>query len=68
MKIDNYVGKLTALQGNSGMRKGEKENIYVLTVMHTKGMFYGIFVAPESRWQVAEPEYQQMMQTLRFSR
>ncbi len=68
VKIDNYVGKLTALQGNSGMRKGEKENIYVLTVMHTKGMFYGIFVAPESRWQVAEPEYQQMMQTLRFSR
>ena len=68
VKIDNYVGKLTALQGQSGMRKGEKENIYVLTVMHTKGMFYGIFVAPESRWQVAEPEYQQMMQTLRFSR
>lgn len=68
MKVDNYVAKLTALQGNSGMRKGEKENIYVLTVMHTKGMFYGIFVAPESRWRVAEPEYQQMMQTIRFSR
>ena len=68
LKVDNYVAKLTALQGNSGMRKGEKENIYVLTVMHTKGMFYGIFVAPESRWRVAEPEYQQMMQTIRFSR
>lgn len=67
-KIDNYAAKLTALQGNSGMRKGEKENIYVLTVMHPKGMFYGIFVAPESRWRVAEPEYQQMMQTIRLSR
>jgi predicted Zn-dependent protease len=68
VKIDNYVGKLSSLQGQSGLRKGEKENIYILTVMHPKGMFYGIFVAPESRWRVAEPEYQQIMQTLRFGR
>ena len=50
------------------MRNGEKENVLILTVMHPQGMFYGVFIAPESRWRVAEPEYQQIMQTLRFSR
>jgi beta-barrel assembly-enhancing protease len=67
-KVDNYVSRLTPLQGPSSMRKGEKENVLLLTVMHPKGLFYGIFIAPDSRWRVAEPEYQQMIQTLRFSR
>ena len=67
-KVDNYVSRLTPLQGPSSMRKGEKENVILLTVMHTKGLFYAIFIAPESRWPVAEPEYRQMIQTIRFSR
>jgi hypothetical protein len=67
-RVDNYASRLTPLQGPSSMRKGEKENVLLLTVMHTRGLFYAIFIAPESRWRVAEPEYQQMMQTIRFSR
>ncbi len=68
LKVDNYVARLSTLQGPSSLRKNEKENVLVLTVMHPQGMFYGVFIAPESRWRVAEPEYRQMMQTLRFSR
>jgi len=68
VKIDGYVGRITPIQGPSGMRSGEKENVLVLTVMHTQGMFVGVFIAPQSRWRVAEPEYEQMMQTLRFRR
>lgn len=68
VRIDNYVGRITPLQGSSSMRNGEKENVLIVTVMHPQGMFYGAFVAPESRWRVAEPEYQQILQTLRFSR
>lgn len=68
VRVDGYVGRLTPLQGPSGMRRGEQENVRLLTVMHPKGMFYAVFIAPESRWRVAEPEYQQMMQTLRFSK
>jgi len=67
VRVDNYTGRLTPLQGPSSMRSGERENVYVLTVMHPQGMFYGVFIAPESRWRVAEPEYKQMMNTLRFS-
>jgi hypothetical protein len=67
-KVDNYVARLTPLQGPSSLRSGEKENVLLLTVMHPQGLFYGIFIAPESRWRVAEPEYRQMIQTLRFSR
>ncbi len=68
VRIDNYVGRVTPMQGPSSMRPSERENVLVLTVMHSRGMFYGVFIAPESRWRVAEPEYQQMMQSLRFSR
>ncbi len=68
VKVDNYVARITPMQGPSSLRAGEKENVLVLTVMHPRGMFYGVFIAPESRWRVAEPEYQQMIQTLRFSR
>jgi hypothetical protein len=68
VRIDGYVGRLTPMVSQSAMRRGEREMVLVLTVMHTKGMFYGVFVAPESRWRIAEPEYRQMMQTLRFSR
>lgn len=67
-QLDGFPAKLTPLQGPSSLRKGEKENVLILSVMHSKGMFYGIFIAPESRWRVAEPEYQQIMKTLRFSR
>ncbi|MFN0106568.1 MAG: M48 family metallopeptidase [Bryobacteraceae bacterium] len=68
LRVDNYVARVTPLQGPSSMRSNEKENVIVLTVMHSQGMFYGVFIAPESRWRIAEPEFQQMMQTLRFSR
>ncbi|MBI2686345.1 MAG: M48 family metalloprotease [Acidobacteria bacterium] len=68
LRIDNYVARITPMQGQSSMRQGERENVMILTVMHTQGMFYGVFIAPESRWRVAEPEYRQMMQTLRFKR
>jgi len=67
-RIDNYVSRVTPLQGPSTMRQRENERILLLTVMHTRGLFYAIFIAPESRWRVAQPEYQQMMQTARFSR
>jgi beta-barrel assembly-enhancing protease len=68
INIDNYVARLTPLQGPSSLRKGENENVRIVTVMHPRGMFYGVFIAPESRSRFAEPEFQQMMQTLRFSR
>jgi len=68
VRFDNYNGRITPLQGPSSMRNGERENVLVLTVMHSQGMFYSVFIAPESRWRVAEPEYRQVMQTLRFSR
>jgi Zn-dependent protease with chaperone function len=68
LRIDNLAALVTPLQGPSGLRKGQRENVRILTVMHPQGLFYGVFIAPESRWRVAEPEYQQMFQTLRFAK
>lgn len=68
VKVDNYVGRVSPLESQSTMRRGERERILLLTVMHSKGMLYGVFIAPESRWRVAEPEFRQMIQSVRLSK
>ena len=66
LQVNGAPALLTAFEGQSGMRQGEKEMIRVLTVMHPQGLFNAVFVAPESRWRMAEPEYQEMIRSLRF--
>ncbi|MBM3787519.1 MAG: hypothetical protein FJW30_24450 [Acidobacteria bacterium] len=68
VRVDGLDGRIVPMTNVSGLRRGERENVIVLTVMHRSGMFMGIFVAPESRWRVAEPEFQEMMRSLRFAR
>lgn len=66
IQIGNNAALVTPLEGNSNMRKGEKEMILVMTVMHPQGLFNAVFVAPQSRWRVAEGEYQEMIRSIRF--
>jgi Zn-dependent protease with chaperone function len=68
IRVDGLNGRITPLEGQSNLRRGEREVIQVLTVMHSQGMFYAVFIAPESRWRVASQEYDRMIQTLRFAR
>jgi len=66
LQVNGAPALLTAFEGQSGMRQGEREIIRVLTVMHPQGLFNAVFVSPESRWRMAESEYQEMIRSLRF--
>jgi hypothetical protein len=66
VQINGQQAILISLEGQSGMKRGEKEIIRVLTIMHPRGLFNAIFVAPESRWRIADGEYQEMMRSIRF--
>ena len=66
MRVSGQAANLISLEGQSGMKRGEKEVIRVLTVLHPRGLFHAVFVAPESRWRIAEGEYNEMMRSIRF--
>jgi predicted Zn-dependent protease len=66
IQVNGQQALLLSLEGQSGMKRGEKEIIRVLTIMHPRGLFNAIFVSPESRWRIAEGEYQEMMRSIRF--
>lgn len=66
IQVNGQQAILISLEGQSGMKRGEKEIIRVLTILHPKGLFNAVFVSPESRWRIAEGEYQEMMRSIRF--
>lgn len=66
IQVNGQPANLISLEGQSSMKRGEREIIRVLTVMHPRGLFNAIFVSPESRWRIAEGEYQEMMRSIRF--
>jgi Zn-dependent protease with chaperone function len=66
IRVSGQVALLTPLEGQSGLKRGEKEIIRVLTVMHPRGLFHAVLVAPESRWRIAEGEYDEMIRSIRF--
>ncbi len=65
-QVNGAPALLTAFVGQSSMRQGEKEIIRVLTLIRPQGLFNAVFVAPDSRWRIADPEYQEMIRSLRF--
>jgi beta-barrel assembly-enhancing protease len=67
LRIDGYTARLTPMVGPSPLRSNEREYILLLSVMHPRALFYGVYIAPESRWRVAEAEFQRMMQSIRFA-
>jgi hypothetical protein len=68
VRVDGLDGRLVPMTNVSSLRRGERENVLILTVGHQAGLFYAIFVAPEGRWRIAEPEFQEMMRSIRFAR
>ena len=51
--------------GNSPL-KGERENDTLITVRLPDGLFYAIFVVPESDARYYQSSYQQILDSIRF--
>ena len=66
-QVDGYQSMVTYLATASPF-KGQNENDLLLTVALPQGVFWAVFVAPESDFRNVEPTYNQMIQSLRFKR
>ena len=46
--------------------QGETEVDTIVTVPRPEGLFYLVFIAPNSEWRDVEPMFQEMLRTVRF--
>lgn len=66
-KVGGQNALMTTLLSPSPYQ-GETEVDTLLTVARPKGLFYAIFVAPQSRMKQVEGTFQAMLHSLRFSK
>ena len=62
--VQGSAGLITVLQGQSPYGGAERD--VLLTVPRPNGMFYMVFVGPESNFQQLEPTFNQIVQSIRF--
>lgn len=48
--------------------RGQNESNLILTTFRPEGLWYVVFIAPESEYRAWEPSFQQVLNTLRFPR
>ena len=65
-RVGGQEALLTTLLSPSPYQ-GETEADTLITVARPSGLFYVIFVAPQSRMSQVEPTFQSMLHSLRFS-
>ncbi len=67
IQVDGYQGLVTMLTAGSPYQ-GQKEDDVLLTVTLPSGVFWGVFVAPDSDMPNVQPTFQRMMQSIKFLR
>jgi len=65
-RIDGSNGLVTTLASNSPYQ-GQSETDVLLTVIRPQGLFYMIFVAPQSDFRNLQGTFDQMVSSIRFS-
>ena len=66
-QIDGYQGLVTMLTAGSPFQ-GQKEDDVLLSVTLPQGVFWGVFVAPDSDMPNVQATFQRMMQSIKFVR
>jgi hypothetical protein len=67
IKVSGQQAILTTLHSQSPYR-GETEVDALVTVPRPEGLFYLVFIAPQSEWGVVQPTFERMLNSLRFQR
>ncbi len=67
IQVDGYQGMITMLTAGSPFQ-GQKENDVLLTVTLPQGVFWGVFVAPESDMPNVQGTFQRMIQSIKFAK
>ena len=70
VRVSGQAATLTPLEsaspyhGNTGK---QRETDMVLTIARPEGLFYVVFIAPESEWSATQPAFDRVVSSLRFS-
>jgi Zn-dependent protease with chaperone function len=65
-RVDGQPALITTLYGTSPYR-GERETNIVITVERPQGLFYMVYVAPDSAMSQLNPTFDQMLRSVRFA-
>ncbi len=66
-QVDGYQGMVTMLTTGSPYQ-GQQEDDILLTVALPQGIFWAVFVAPDSDMRNVQPAFQRMIQSIKFAR
>lgn len=66
VRVAGRNGYLIPLVSNSPFA-GERERVAILTVERPEGLFYMVFIAPESEWQAVQGTFDQVVRSIRFN-
>jgi predicted Zn-dependent protease len=64
-EVDKRPASTTQLTSNSPMGGAERDML--VTVVRPEGLFYVIFITPESRWDEVHATFDHMLQSIRFA-
>jgi Zn-dependent protease with chaperone function len=64
IRVGSQNGLVTTLRSDSPFRGGEVD--LLVTTIRPEGLFYIVFIAPDSEFQQAEPVFNQMLRSVRF--
>jgi len=67
LKVNGFPALITTLQSSSPYQ-GETEIDQLVTVTRPQGLWYMVLISPESESQEAQPVFNRMIQSIRFSK
>ena len=67
LTVNGYPGLVTTLSANSPFQ-GETEIDQLVTVLRPEGLWYLVFISPQSESRDIQPVFDQMLRSVRFSK
>lgn len=67
VKVGGQDALLTPFQSNSPYQ-GQQETDMILTIARPEGLFYTVFIAPQSEWAGAQPAFDAVVNSLQFAK
>jgi hypothetical protein len=67
LTVNGYVAVVTTLNASSPFQ-GETEIDQLVTVLRPEGLWYLVFISPQSEFRDIQPVFDQMLRSVRFSK
>ena len=67
VRVSGLPAMLTPLRSASPYKGQQRETDMLLTLARPEGLFYVVFIAPETEWSATQPAFDRVVSSLRFS-